>query len=268
MKFKEKYYQIAEKNNSLVCVGLDSDIEKIPEHLKKEYEFLQFQFNKHIIDSTKDLVAAYKPNFAFYISQGIKGIESLQKTISYIPADIPVILDVKVGDIGNTMMHYAKAYLDVFNVDALTVNPLMGYDVIDPFEQYEDKYLFLLALTSNPSNTDFLNSGNMLYEGICEKIQEWDQDMLGAVVGATNDEEMSTIRGILPNSLFLIPGIGAQGGNLEKVIKYTTGKDHPNILINSSRGIIFSYSKENEKDFDVAARDACKELQERINSYL
>lgn len=268
MKFKKKYYQIAEKNNSLVCVGLDSDIEKIPSFIKDEFDLPQFEFNKRIIDSTKDLVAAYKPNFAFYISQGIKGIESLQKTISYIPDDIPVILDVKVGDIGNTMKHYAKAYFDVFNVDALTVNSLMGYDVVDPFEKYEDKYLFLLALTSNPSNTDFLNSEYKLYEGICEKIQEWDQDLLGAVVGATNDEEMSTIRAMLPDSIFLIPGIGAQGGNLEKVMKYTIGKVHPNILINSSRGIIFSYSKKNEKDFDDSAREACKELQERINKYL
>lgn len=268
MKFKEKYYHIVEKNNSLVCVGLDTDIEKIPAYIKKDYELPQWEFNRRIIDATKDMVAAYKPNFAFYISQGAKGVESLQKTISYIPENIPIILDVKVGDIGNTMKHYAKAYFDAFKVDAITVNPLMGYDVIDPLEMYEDKYLFLLALTSNPSNTDFLNSEYMLYEGICEKIKEWNQDMLGAVVGATNDEEMSTIRGMLPDSIFLIPGIGAQGGNLEKVMKYTTGKEHPNILINSSRGIIFSYSKEDEKDFDKAARNACRQLRERINGYL
>jgi len=268
MKFKEKYYHIVEKNNSLVCVGLDTDIEKIPAYIKKDYELPQWEFNRRIIDATKDMVAAYKPNFAFYISQGAKGVESLQKTISYIPENIPIILDVKVGDIGNTMKHYAKAYFDTFKVDAITVNPLMGYDVIDPLEMYEDKYLFLLALTSNPSNTDFLNSEYMLYEGICEKIKEWNQDMLGAVVGATNDEEMSTIRGMLPDSIFLIPGIGAQGGNLEKVMKYTTGKEHPNILINSSRGIIFSYSKEDEKDFDKAARNACRQLRERINGYL
>ena len=268
MKFKEKYYHIVEKNNSLVCVGLDTDIEKIPAYIKKDYELPQWEFNRRIIDATKDMVAAYKPNFAFYISQGAKGVESLQKTISYIPENIPIILDVKVGDIDNTMKHYAKAYFDTFKVDAITVNPLMGYDVIDPLEMYEDKYLFLLALTSNPSNTDFLNSEYMLYEGICEKIKEWNQDMLGAVVGATNDEEMSTIRGMLPDSIFLIPGIGAQGGNLEKVMKYTTGKEHPNILINSSRGIIFSYSKEDEKDFDKAARNACRQLRERINGYL
>jgi len=132
---------------------------------------------------------------------------------------------------------------------------------------YEDKYLFLLALTSNPSNIDFLNSGYTLYERICEKIQEWDQETLGAVVGATNDEEMRTIRGMLPDALFLVPGIGAQGGDLEKVMKYTTGKKHPNILINSSRGIIFSYSQKNEKEFDVTARNACKQLREKINSY-
>jgi len=266
MKFKEKYYHIVEKNNSLVCVGLDSDIEKIPSFLKNEFELPQWEFNRRIIDATKDYVAAYKPNFAFYISQGVRGIESFQKTISYIPDDIPIILDVKIGDIGNTMKHYAKAYFDTFKVDALTVNPLMGYDVIDPFEVYKDKYLFLLALTSNPSNIDFLDSEYNLYELICEKIQEWDQDTLGAVVGATNDEEMRTIRGMLPDALFLVPGIGAQGGDLGKVMKYTTGKNHPNILINSSRGIIFSYSKENEKGFDIAARDACRELQKRINS--
>ena len=268
MNFKEKYYHIVEKNNSLVCVGLDSDIEKIPAFLKTEYDLPQWEFNRRIIDATKDSVAAYKPNFAFYISQGTRGIESLQKTISYIPDDIPIILDVKIGDIGNTMKHYAKAYFDTFKVDALTVNPLMGYDVIDPFEVYEDKYLFLLALTSNPSNIDFLNSEYKLYEGICEKIQEWDQDTFGAVVGATNDEEMKTIRGMLPDALFLVPGIGAQGGNLEKVMKFTTGKNHPNILINSSRGIIFSYDKNNEANFDVAAREACRELQSKINSYL
>jgi orotidine-5'-phosphate decarboxylase len=267
MNFKEKYYHIVEKNNSLVCVGLDSDIEKIPAFLKNEFEFPQWEFNRRIIDATKDSVAAYKLNFAFYISQGVQGIESLQKTISYIPDDIPIILDVKIGDIGNTMKHYAKAYFDTFKFDALTVNPLMGYDVIDPFEMYEDKYLFLLALTSNPSNIDFLNSEYKLYEGICEKILEWGQDTLGAVVGATNDEEMRTIRGMLPDALFLVPGIGAQCGDLEKVMKYTTGKKHPNIIINSSRGIIFSYSKENEHDFDVAARDSCRELQKRINSY-
>ena len=267
MKFKEKYCHIVEKNNSLLCVGLDTDIEKIPEFLRSESELPQWEFNKRIIDATKDSVAAYKPNFAFYISQGLKGIESLQKTISYIPDDIPIILDVKIGDIGNTMKHYAKAYFDTFKVDALTVNPLMGYDVIDPFEMYEDKYLFLLALTSNPSNTDFLNSVCTLYERICEKIQEWDQETLGAVVGATNDEEMRTIRGMLPDALFLVPGIGAQGGDLEKVMNYATGHTHPSILINSSRGIIFSYSKEDENDFDKAARNACRQLQERINSY-
>jgi len=268
MNFKEKYYRIVEKNNSLVCVGLDSDIEKIPGFIKDEYDLPQWEFNKRIIDSTKDLVAAYKPNLAFYISQGLKGIESLQKTISYIPDEIPIILDVKVGDIGNTMMHYAKAYFDTFKVDALTVNPLMGYDVVNALEAYPEKYLFLLALTSNPSNTDFLNSEYKLYEGICEKVQEWDQDMLGAVVGATNDEEMSTIRGMLPDSIFLIPGIGAQGGNLEKVMKYTIGKENPNILINSSRGIIFSYDSDDEKNFDGAAREVCMELREKINRYL
>ncbi|HEX37952.1 MAG TPA: orotidine-5'-phosphate decarboxylase [Candidatus Cloacimonetes bacterium] len=268
MNFKEKYYSIVDKNNSLVCVGLDTDIAKIPAFLTNEKDNPQWEFNRRIIDATKDYVAAYKPNFAFYISQGRKGLETLERTIAYIPDEIPIILDAKVGDIGNTMKHYANAYFDHLEVDAITINPLMGYDVLKPFESFKDKYLFLLALTSNPSNRDFLNSGNRLYTEICYKIKEWNMDNLGVVVGATNDEEMSTIRELLPDAIFLIPGIGAQGGSLENVMKFAAGKEHPNILVNSSRGIIFSYEKEDERCFEITAMKACKILIKSINDLL
>ncbi len=268
MNFKEKYYSIVEKNTSLVCIGLDSNIEKIPSFLKTESDYPQWEFNRRIIDATQDHVAAYKPNLAFYVSQGRKGLETLERTISYIPDEIPIILDAKVGDIGNTMQHYAKAYFDHFKVDALTVNPLMGYDVIKSFEPYTDKYLFLLALTSNPSNRDFLNSGNRLYTRICNKIKEWNRENLGVVVGATNDEEMNTIRELLPEAIFLVPGIGAQGGSLEKVMKFAAGEEHPNLVINSSRGVIFSYDKDDERNFDLAAQKACVTLMRNINSLI
>ena len=268
MKFIEKYRNISQKNNSFVCIGLDSDILKIPSFIKENFDNPIWEFNKRIIDATFKYVAAYKPNFAFYISQGEKGIIALKKTISYISSDIPIILDVKVGDIGNTMTQYAKAYFEELNVDAITANPLMGFDVIEPLLKYQDKYIFLLVLTSNKSNIDFLNNDKKLYLTICEKIKEWTTDNIGAVVGATNDEEIKEIRNLLPDLVFLIPGIGAQGGDLDIVMKNALGKNEPNILINSSRGIIFACKDKDSKDFAKVAGNAASELQERINNYL
>ena len=268
MKFIEKYRKISKKNNSLLCVGLDSDISKIPSFLKENFDNPIWEFNKRIIDATFKYVAAYKPNFAFYISQGEKGIIALKKTISYISSDIPIILDVKVGDIGNTMTQYAKAYFEELNVDAITANPLMGFDVIEPLLKYQDKYIFLLVLTSNKSNIDFLNNDKKLYLTICEKIKEWGKDNIGAVVGATNDKEIKGIRDLLPDSIFLIPGIGAQGGDLDIVMKNAVGKDEPNILINSSRGIIFACPDKDSKNFAKYAELAAKELLQKINEYL
>jgi len=268
MKFIEKYRKISKKNNSLLCVGLDSNISKIPSFLKENFENPIWEFNKRIIDTTYEYVAAYKPNFAFYISQGEKGIIALKKTISYIPSDIPIILDVKIGDIGNTITQYTKAYFEELKVDAITVNPLMGFDVIEPLLKYQDKYIFLLVLTSNKSNIDFLNNDKKLYLTICEKINEWSKDNIGAVVGATNDEEVKEIRKFLPDTVFLIPGIGAQGGDLNIVMKNAVGKDYPNILINSSRGIIFACPNKDSKDFAKDAGIAAKELLQKINEYL
>lgn len=266
MKFIEKYRNISQKNNSFVCIGLDSDILKIPSFLKENFENPIWEFNKRIIDATHKYVAAYKPNFAFYISQGEKGILALKKTISYIPSEIPIILDVKIGDIGNTMAQYAKAYFEELNVDAITVNPLMGFDVIEPLLKYQDKYVFLLVLTSNKSSNDFLNNETKFYKRICEKINEWNCGNIGAVVGATNDEEIKEIRNLLPDSIFLIPGIGVQGGDLKIVMKNAVGKDYPNILVNSSRGIIFSSKDKNSKNFAKDAGLAANKLQNRINS--
>lgn len=268
MKFIEKYRKISKKNNSLLCVGLDSDISKIPSFIKENFDNPIWEFNKRIIDVTHKYVAAYKPNLAFYISDGSRGLSALQKTISYIPSEIPIILDVKIGDIGNTMRQYAKAYFDELNVDAITVNPLMGFDVIEPLLKYQDKYVFLLVLTSNKSNKDFLNNETKFYKRICEKINEWNCGNIGAVVGATNREEIKEIRNLLPDSIFLIPGICAQGGDLEIVMQYAVGKDYPNILITSSRGIIFSSKDKNSKNFAKDAGLAANKLQNRINSYI
>ena len=266
MKFIEKYRKISKKNNSLLCVGLDSDISKIPSFLKENYASPIWEFNKRIIDATHKYVAAYKPNFAFYIAQGEKGIIALKKTISYIPSEIPIILDVKIGDIGNTMQQYARAYFEELNVDAITVNPLMGFDVIEPLLRYSDKYIFLLVLTSNKSNKDFLNNEQKLYKRICNKINEWNCGNIGIVVGATNDKEIKEIRNLLPDSIFLVPGIGAQGGDLDIVMKNALGKNEPNILINSSRGIIFACKDKDSKDFAKDAGLAANKLQNRINS--
>ncbi len=266
MKFIEKYRKISKKHNSLVCVGLDSDISKIPSFIRENFENPIWEFNKRIIDATHKYVAAYKPNLAFYISDGNRGLSALEKTISYIPSDIPIILDVKVGDIGNTMTQYAKAYFEELNVDAITINPLMGFDVIEPLFKYQDKYIFFLVLTSNKSSKDFLNNENKFYKRICEKINEWDCGNIGVVVGATNYKEIKEIRNILPDSIFLIPGIGVQGGDLDIVMQNAVGKNEPNILINSSRGIIFACQDRDSKDFAKYAGLAANKLQNRINS--
>lgn len=265
MKFIEKLNAISKKNSSLVCVGLDSDFSRIPQFIKDKYENPIWEFNKRIIDATKDQVAAYKPNFAFYVSQGEMGLAALRKTISHIPAEIPIILDVKVGDIGNTMEMYGKSYFETYEVDAITANPLMGFDVVNALQKFRDKYIFLLILTSNKSNTDFLNDEDELFKKICEKINQWGMDNIGGVVGATNGDEIQQIRNLLPQSVFLIPGIGAQGGDIGNVMKNAVAKNFPGIVINSSRSIIFADSG---KDFAEAAREATIKLKGEINKYL
>lgn len=264
MSFWEKYKNIIKSNNSFVCVGLDSELSKIPTHLLASEDPI-FDFNKAIIDATKDLVACYKPNFAFYLSQGLKSLTSLQKTIAYIPDHIPVILDVKTGDIGNTMANYAKAFFQDWKVDAITCNTLMGKDVVKALTPFEDNFAFILALTSNPSAADYFKP-NELYKRISQDISKLPLTQFGAVVGATNSEELKELRRLMPETLFLIPGIGAQGGSLEEVVTSTLySRQDARFLINSSRGIIFA---DDSVNFAKVAREKTNELRTEINKII
>lgn len=255
-----KYRARWKSTGSLLCVGLDSDVTQLPDCVRDEANPI-WEFNRRIIDSTAASACAYKPNLAFYLSDGLRGLEALQRTVEYIPAEIPVILDCKVGDIGNTMEQYAVAFFDHLKVDAITLNPLMGADVMKPILQRSGAFAFALALTSNPSAQDFF-----LQAGMDEKVSKWigqfPQDKVGAVIGATQSEDLKRMRELLPGRLFLIPGIGAQGGDLESVLRYAAeSSEQPNILINSSRGIIF---REKTPQFAQAAGNAAKELNELI----
>lgn len=264
MSFFEKYQNIIKQNNSFVCVGLDSDYAKLPKCVMNETNPI-LTFNKKIIDETHLFTAAYKPNFAFYISQGIKGMEALKETIDYIPNEIPVIIDIKAGDIGNTMEQYAISFFEYFKSDAITINILMGKDVINACLKVPNSFAFALALTSNASAKDFFAHSN-LYQEIAKMIKNTGADKLGAVVGATRTEDLSLMRELMPESIFLIPGIGAQGGDLEQVCKLAKyNKDDARFLINSSRGIIFA---DNSDDFAKTAKTETIKLQESINKMI
>ncbi len=264
MTFWEKYYAATETNESYVCLGLDSDLELIPEHLKNQ-DLPILEFNREIIEATKDKVAAYKLNFAFYLSAGFAGMQALKESISLIPGNIPAIIDCKTGDIANTMRNYGKAFFDEMKADAVTVNPLMGEDVFTPLLSFREKFLFILTLTSNPSASQFLKK-NSLYRDIAKLINNLDCRQSGAVVGATNPQQLAELREMMPQSLFLIPGIGAQGGSIEEVMKYTpAARNDPRILINSSRGIIF---KDRGTGFAAAASRETGKLRQNINRCL
>jgi orotidine-5'-phosphate decarboxylase len=262
--FWHKFQNTSKQNKSLVCVGLDSDLTKIPQFLLTE-DNPQLVFNREIIDATQSQAACYKPNLAFYLAAGEKGMKALYQTIAYIPSHIPVLLDCKVGDIGNTMGAYAKAFFNDMKVDAITVNPLMGKDVYEPCLDYPGKMLFLLALTSNPSAIDYLKLDD-LYQYIAHDVALHDHTQVGAVVGATQTRDLQLMRKLMPESLFLIPGIGAQGGNVSDVmLSAIRDKSDPRILINSSRNIIFA---DGSHDFAVKAASAAEELRLEIQSYL
>lgn len=272
MRFTEKLEKAIKKNNSLLCVGLDPDIKKLPKHLLKTKDPLFF-FNKEIIDSTCDFVCAYKPNIAFYEAEGIDGLLQLKKTIEYLKLNypqIPTILDAKRGDIGNTSAMYAKEIFDYFGFDSLTVNPYLGKDAVDPFLSYGNKGTIILCRTSNKGAADFqdliLKDNTMLYEKIAEKIIEWDNSYHNClmVVGATWPEELKKIRKIAKDMFFLVPGIGSQNGNLELTLKNGLREDHSGLIISSSRSII--YSSQN-LDFASKARNKTKETRDLINKY-
>lgn len=267
MTRNELFTQIKQKQ-SYLCIGLDTDITKIPKHLL-EYDDPVFEFNKQIIDATKDLCVAYKPNLAFYEALGVKGWQSLEKTIHYIPKALFIIADAKRGDIGNTSNLYAKAFFEQLNVDAVTVAPYMGEDSVKPFLNFKNKWVILLALTSNIGSKDFQFSyqedGKPLYEHVMRQAMEWGSaEELMFVVGATHPEKFQEIRAIAPDHFFLVPGIGAQGGELGTISKYGMN-DHCGLLVNSSRGIIFAGKDE---DFAEKARAAALEIQQEMAQLL
>ena len=263
MTKQELFNQIIKKE-SFLCIGLDADLEKIPDHLL-ELEDPIFEFNKQIIDATKDFCVAYKPNLAFYESLGVKGWESLQKTMEYIPSDIFTIADAKRGDIGNTSRMYAKTFFEYFNFDSVTVAPYMGNDSVAPFLEFGNKWVILLAATSNVGGLDFqykkIEGGKRVFEEVLEKSLEWgNEENLMYVVGATRAEMLSDVRAIVPDAFLLVPGVGAQGGSLEEVVKYGMN-DTCGLLVNSSRGIIYAGSG---NDFASAAGKKSKELQSQM----
>jgi orotidine-5'-phosphate decarboxylase len=261
MKFTDKLLNASRKNKSWLCIGLDPDRELMPGVDVP-------QFNKAIIESTSDLVCAYKPNLAFYEALGTEGFAILEKTVKHIPSDIPVIGDAKRGDIGNTARAYARALFSVLGFDAATVNPYLGFDSIEPFINYQDKGVFILCRTSNRGAADFQDlhtNGLPLYEAVARKAKEWNiYDNIGLVVGATYPEELKKVRSICPEMPLLIPGIGAQGGDLASAVGYGVDARGEKAIINVSRQILYA-SK--EKDFARAARNMAEKIRQQIDDH-
>lgn len=267
MNKQELINQIKEKK-SFLCIGLDTDSAKIPKHLLS-LEDPVFEFNKRIIDETKDLCVAFKLNIAFYESQGINGWKSLMKTIDYIPKNIFTIADAKRGDIGNTSSMYAKTFFESMDFSSITVSPYMGSDSVEPFLKFKNKWVILLALTSNLGSQDFQkisdSNGVNLYENVIRKSAKWaGDDRIMYVVGATQSKLIKVVRKIVPNHFLLVPGIGAQGGNLSEVIENGLNSDY-GLLINSSRSIIYSDSS---LDFASSARNAAMQIKLEMERFI
>lgn len=270
---RQELFSVIQKKKSFLCVGLDTDISKIPSHLLKEEDPI-FEFNKQIIDATHDLAVAFKPNMAFYETLGAKGWISLEKTINYITKNYPdvfTIADAKRGDIGNTSSMYAKAFLETLDFDSITVAPYMGEDSVLPFLEYKNKWVILLALTSNKGAFDFQTSeilphlekdrGVRLFEKVLHISKKWGTaDNMMYVVGATKADMLADIRKIVPDNFLLVPGVGAQGGSLNDVAKFGMNKEC-GLLVNSSRGIIYA---SNGSDFADAARKEAQVLQKEM----
>ena len=263
MNFVEKLLKAAHTNRSLLCIGLDPDPKMMPANVGI------IEFNRAIIEATSDLVCAYKPNLAFYETLGEEGFRALEGTIACVPDSIPTIGDAKRGDIGNTARAYAKSLFEMFGFDAATVNPLLGYDSLEPFIEYRDRGVFILCRTSNPGSADLqdklLDSGP-LYELIAELARDWNKyGNIGLVVGATYAEEISRVRAICPDMPLLIPGVGAQGGDLASAVRYGVDSRREKAIISSSRQVLYASKG---TDFAGAAREAALKLREEINRYL
>ena len=270
MKREELVKQIKEKR-SFLCVGLDSDIKKLPACVKESEDAI-FEFNKAIIDATAPYTVAYKPNLAFYEAFGVKGWISFEKTVKYIKEKYPeifIIADAKRGDIGNTSALYARSFFEEMQVDSLTVAPYMGEDSVKPFLAYEDTWVILLALTSNPGSHDFQltkdEEGTMLFEKVLATSKEWgNKNNMMYVVGATQGKSFENVRNIVPNHFLLVPGVGAQGGSLEEVCHYGMNNEC-GLLVNASRAIIFA---DNSDNFATVAGEKAKDYQLQMEEQL
>ena len=270
MNRSELVNQIKTKRTFL-CVGLDTDLKKVPQHILKEEDPI-FSFNKAIIDATADYCVAYKPNLAFYEAFGVKGLMAFEKTVKYLKENYPnhfIVADAKRGDIGNTSAMYARTFFEEYDVDSLTVAPYMGEDSVTPFLGYDGKWVIVLALTSNKGSHDFQltedKEGERLFEKVLKKSQEWgNEENMMYVVGATQGKMFEDIRRIVPDHFLLVPGVGAQGGSLEEVCKYGMNKEC-GLLVNSSRGIIYAA---NDETFAQTAAEKAKELMEQMDAEL
>ena len=269
---RQQLFEIIKERKSFLCVGLDSDIRKLPKHLIEQEDDPVFAFNRAIIDATADVCVAYKPNLAFYESSGMAGWRSYERTIRYLHEHYPthfVIADAKRGDIGNTSQMYARSFFEEQRVDAVTVAPYMGEDSVSPFLGYEGKWVVMLALTSNKGSMDFQlcedREGERLFEKVLRTSLKWgNEDNMMYVVGATRGSLFEDVRRIVPRHFLLVPGVGAQGGSLEEVCRYGMN-DNCGLLVNSSRGIIFADSTERFAD---VAREKARELQQQMETIL
>lgn len=268
---KQQLFENIRRKKSFLCVGLDTDIKKIPQHLLTEEDPI-FAFNKAIIDATADLCVAYKPNLAFYESLGLEGWKAFEKTVRYLKENYPdqfIIADAKRGDIGNTSEMYARSFFEHLDIDAVTVAPYMGEDSVKPFLNYEGHWVIVLGLTSNKGSQDFQFTtdaqGERLFEKVLRVTQTWaTDDQLMFVVGATQGKLFTDVRRVVPNHFLLVPGVGAQGGSLQEVAQYGMN-DHCGLLVNSSRGIIYADKSE---AFAGAARNEAQKIQQEMETLL
>jgi orotidine-5'-phosphate decarboxylase len=265
---KAQLFEQIKYKESYLCIGLDTDIQKIPSFLQREKDPV-FEFNRAIIEATADLCVAYKPNIAFYEALGPKGWESLQRTLDVIPKEIFTIADAKRGDIGNTSAMYARTFFETYDFDSITIAPYMGKDSVEPFLGFDDKWVILLALTSNPGSMDFQmiksEKGTELYKHVLEISQQWGtSDQMMYVVGATRADFLKEIRSLIPEHFLLIPGVGAQGGSLDEVSKFGMN-NQCGLLVNATRSIIYA---SNKKDFAEKAREEALNMQREMKSYL